>query len=276
MTIQLGPESTIFVVLDPTRMVQPALERAEIILRRSPAKLHLFCCTYDADFAEAKDHQQAVMAELSDWVERLATRARDDGRDVTTQVDWQEDWRSAIVVAAAAADASLVIKTASRHSALGRRFLRTSDWTLLRECHCPTLLVSDRSRWDRKAVLAAVKVDPENATYDQLNKDVLAVAGAIAEGAGFDLHAVAAYRGEALLDRQRFADAVGLPRNRVQAGEGTPHEVIAQAAGDIGAAVVVVGSPGSSIARDKLSKAHTAHWLIDHVDTDVFVVPARA
>ena len=194
--------------------------------------------------------------------------------DVTTQVEWQEDWRGAIVAAAASGDFSLVIKTASRHSALGRRFLRTSDWTLLRECPCPTLLVSERSRWDRKVVLAAIKVDPEEATYDRLNQEVLAVARAIAESTGFALHAVAASKGEALLDRQRFADAVGLPRNRVHGGAGTPHAVIAATASELGAAVVVVGSPGESISRDQLSKAHTAHWLIDHVDSDVFVVPA--
>ncbi len=276
MTITLGADSTIFVVLDPTRMVQPALERAETIVQRTPAKLHLFCCTYDADLAKAEEHQQAVMAELADWLERLAARGRDQGVDVTTQVEWQADWRGAISQGAAAANSSLVIKTASRHSALGRRFLRTSDWTLLRECPCPTLLVSDRSRWDRKVVLAAIKVKPEDATYDKLNKDVLAVAGVIAEGTGFELHAVAAYKGEALLDRQKFADAVGLPRNRVRADAGTPYEVIAQAASDLNAAVVVVGTPGRSIAQDKLSKAHTAHWLIDHVDTDVFVVPATA
>jgi universal stress protein E len=189
-------------------------------------------------------------------------------------VEWQEDWRGAIVAAAASGDFSLVVKTASRHSALGRRFLKTSDWTLLRECHCPTLLVSERSRWDRKVVLAAIKVDPKEASYDQLNQEVLAVARAISESAGLELHAVAASEGEALLDRQRFANAVGLPRSCVHGGAGTPHEVIAAAAGEVGAAVVVVGSPRESISREKLSKAHTAHWLIDHVDSDVFVVPA--
>jgi len=276
MRIQLGPEATVFAVLDPTRMVQPALERAETVARGARSKLHLFCCTHDADQEGVQEHQQAVIAELADWIDRLAVRARDEGLSVTTQVEWLEDWRQAIVDAAAAADAGLVVKTASRHSALGRRFLRTSDWTLLRESHCPILLVSDRSRWDRKAVLAAVKLDPEDATYDQLNKDVLSVASAIAENAGFELHAVSASEGEALLDRQKFADAVNLPRNCVHGAPGSPYEVIAEAASDVGAAVVVVGSPTSSIARDTLTKAHTAHWLIDHVDTDVFVVPAGA
>jgi len=221
VTIELGPDATIFVVLDPTRMVQSALERAEAIVERTPAKLHLFCCIYDADVTADKDHQQAVIAEMADWVERLAERARGKGVEVTTQVDWQEDWRGAIVAAAASADFSLVVKMASRHSALGRRFLRTSDWTLLRECPCPTLLVSDRSRWDRKVVLAAIKVDPEEATYDELNHEVLAVARNIAESAGLELNAVAASKGEALLDRQKFADAVGLPRSRVHGSAGT-------------------------------------------------------
>lgn len=274
MTIELGPDATVFVVLDPTRMIQPALERAETIIERASARLHLFCCIHDADFAAGGDHQQAVVAETADWLDRLAARARDKGVTVATQVEWEADWREAIVSAAAAANSSLVIKTASRHSAMGRRFLKTSDWTLLREAPCPTLLVSDRSRWDRKVVLAAIKVNPEDASYDRLNEEVLAVATVIADSTDLELNAVAASKGEALLDRQKFADAVGLPRNRVHGGAGTPHEVIASAASDLGAAVVVVGSPGKSIASEKLSKAHTAHWLIDHVDTDVFVVPA--
>ena len=49
--------------------------------------------------------------------------------------------RDAIAPAAERAGADLVVKAASSHSGTGRRLLKTSDWTLLRNSHCPVYLV---------------------------------------------------------------------------------------------------------------------------------------
>ena len=48
-------------------------------------------------------------------------------------------------------------------------------------------------------MFAAIKVNPEDASYDRLNEEVLAVATVIADSTDLELNAVAASKGEALL-----------------------------------------------------------------------------
>jgi nucleotide-binding universal stress UspA family protein len=89
----------------------------------------------------------------------------------------------------------------------------------------------------------------------------------LADNAGFELHAVTAYKGDELYsDRQMFANACRLPRNRVHWGEGAPQKVISEVGDDLGADVIVVGNAGRSFNE-------TAQRLIDEVSADVFVLP---
>ena len=131
----------LFVVIDPTRMIQPALIKGEWIAAEGNASLCLYCCIFDERYADDEKQQQIEIELTQEWLERLATRGREKGLKVDTQVEWNANWRDAIVDAATAARSHLVIKRASRHSAMGRRLMKTSDWTLLKSCKCPVLLV---------------------------------------------------------------------------------------------------------------------------------------
>ncbi len=62
-------------------------------------------------------------------------RAR--GTDVDIEVEWTSQWRDALAPAADRCGADLIVKAAGSHWAAGRRLLKTSDWTLLRNAHCP-------------------------------------------------------------------------------------------------------------------------------------------
>ena len=53
---------SVFVVLDPTRMVQPSLERAAWMAEQSGARLHLYCCVYDPLIASLGESQDAAVA----------------------------------------------------------------------------------------------------------------------------------------------------------------------------------------------------------------------
>jgi len=257
----------LFVVIDPTRMIQPALLRSERIARKEDASLLLYCCVYDERSDDDETERQIATEIARDWLERLAAPAREKGLDVELQVEWNADWRSAVLAAAKAAESDLVIKTASQHSAIGRRLMKTSDWLLLRECADPVLLVSGNRRWTNKKLLAAVKLKPEDEAHQRLNERLIDVSHTIATRAGFDAYAVTAHKGEEVFfDRQRFADLCRLPRNRVISAEGTPEQAIAAVADDIKPDVIVIGNPGGSTRN-------TARLLIDQVETDVLVLP---
>lgn len=258
--------ANIFVVADPTRMVQPALLKAEAIARLNRARLTVYCCIFNSDANEAESAKKAVMDTTRDWLSRIVEAPRAEGIEVNVELEWNEDWRRALVAAAGRANHDLLIKTSSRHSTLGRLLTATSDWMILRRAVSPTLLVTDRPPLTDRKLLAAIKQKPEDAEHEELNERIVELSHFIADAAGFEMHAVTAYRGEDVFyDRQLFADSCRLPRNRVHSVEGPPHTAIAEAAAEIGADTIVIGDPADS---------ETAQKLVDQVDTDILVLPS--
>lgn len=264
----------IFVVVDPTRLVQPALEKAEWIAEANGANLDVYCCTYDSHLAFDHAAKQVAVENTGAWLERICAPTKAKGIGVTTRVDWDADWRTRIVEAAEASSADLIVKTSARHSQLARHLMKTSDWSLLRNVASPTLLVNPNHLADNRVVLAAVKLKPNDEVHFTLNERVIRMSHRIAAALEADLHAVTVYRGEEIyFDRQRFADRCGLPRNRVHAVEGVPHRGVAEIATEIGAGVLIVGCASGEAREHGALVADTAQRVIDEVNADVVVVP---
>ena len=261
--------TSIFVVIDPTRMVQPALLRAEAIARLNGAKLLLYCCIPGES---SDDPEASVNLELEatrGWLERVTEAGRAIDLEMSIEVESQPNWRLAIVEAAARSRCELIVKTASQHSLVGRLFSATADWMMLRTAVSPVLLVSQTAskRDAPRRLLAAIKLKPEDADHEIMNTRLVDLAHYLSSVAGCEMHAVTAYRGEEVYyDRQAFADSCRLPRNQVHAAEGAPQHAIAAIAADLGVDTIVIGNPGDS---------ETARRLIDQVDADVLVLPAE-
>lgn len=262
----------IFVVLDPKRLVQPALEKAEWLARRNGAELELYCTLEPQSVADS-EAQARLVARTQAWIERLAEKPRSEGIKLSVRVEVNQNWRRGIADAASRSDADLVIKTSSPRGALRRRLMETADWTLLRNCLKPILLASPSAIDVPKVVLVAVKQKPEDEVYEELNRRVIALAHRVAELLEAELHAVTVYRGDEIFyDRQKFADACGLPRNRVHAVEGSPYEGIAEVANRLGAGAVIVGSAPQPARGSILGT--TAERVIDEIPGDILVLPA--
>jgi universal stress protein E len=262
----------IFVILDPKRLVQPALEKAEWIASRNGAELELYCSVDPESVADA-EAQARLVERTHTWIDRLAAKPKHEGLTVNVKVEANHDWRRAIADAASGSGADLVVKTASPRGALRRRLMQTSDWTLLRNCARPVLLVSPTRIEPPATVLAAVKVKPGEPVYEELNAQIIDTSHRIAELLDAELHAVTVYQGEGIyFDRQKLADACRLPRNRVHAVEGSAYEGIAEVAERIGAGVVIVGAAPRP-SRGSIVGA-TAERVIDEVPGDVVILPA--
>jgi universal stress protein E len=267
MTQNIKPFRKVFVVIDPTRMIQPALIKGEWIAANDDAELVLYCCIYDEQYADNEPEQQTELELTRDWLTRLAAPLREKGTPVEIRAEWNADWRSSLLTATQAEDNSLVIKLASHHSAMGRRLKTTSDLLLVQECVCPVLLVAGNRLWDNGRLLAAVKLKPEDETHKRLNDRLLELSHSFATRAELNLYAVTAYKGDDFnFDRQQFADSCRLPRDQVFSAEGAPERVIAKIAEEIKANVIVIGNPGDG-------ERNTAVLLIDLVQTDILFLP---
>lgn len=263
----------IFIIVDPRRLVQAALEKGEWLARRNGAELELYCSVDPESAADAEALAQLIERTRS-AIERLIATRRQEGLKMSVRVEANRDWRTAIAHAANQSGADLVIKTASPRGPLRRRLMQTSDWTLIRSASRPVLLTSPVRAGVPDTVLAAVKVNPDDPVYEQLNERVIDLSHRIAALLEASLHVVTVFRGEGVyFDRQKFADRCRLPRNQVHAVEGSSYEGIAQVAEKLGAGAVIVGSAPRP-ARGSILGA-TAERVIDEVPGDVLVLPAE-
>jgi len=265
----------LFVVFDPTREEQPALERAANIAEGLSSSLHVFVCIH-SDKAASDDGPTEIkrlVAEQQDILDRAVASLPDRGIEVSTEVEWGKDWYQAVVRASVERAADLVLKSSSKHST-GKRILnRTSDWTIIRECHCPVLLVKDRSPRDVPRVLAAIDICAKKESYDRLNQNVISFGKQIFNRRGAEVHYVNAFQDfKGVPDRQKLIQDTGIESDRIHIKHGTPEKVIVKHAKKLDVSLVVLGNS----ARTGLSAAlmgNTVEKVLDKLKCDVLSIP---
>jgi len=269
--------SKIFAVIDPTTDKQVALTSAEWLASQdSSISLHVYEAIYSAtDNVDAEALQRAELSRHRAWVESLVEPMRAAGNDVTVEVEWTNRWRDAIAPAAERAGAELIVKAASSHSGAGRRLLKTSDWTLLRNSQCPVYLVKNDTIDAAAKVLVAVDMKRDDELHNALNEKVLAFGRAIVEAIpDSSLHAVTAYpNADNFVYPGDLATRVGIESNQAHAIEGSPESVIPEVAEQIAASIVIIGTA----AREGLKAAvigNTVEKVLDALDSDILTVNA--
>lgn len=264
----------IFAVIDPERFVQPAFERAEWIAARSGAIVHLYCCLGEDGVSADAPQAKFAVERASRWLRRLTAEAGEYDLKTEIEVEWDANWRERLAEAANESGANLIIKTVSRQRGLTRQLRTTGDWAVLRNAQCPVLLIDPGRPLQPGKVLAAVKLNPVQDEYSELNERVIAMSRRIAGALEAEFEVVTVFKGDQMyFDRQKFADSCGLPRNRVHTRDGAAHKGIATAAKELGADILVIGSANRNLKDSGSIIGDTAERIIDAIDTDLVVIP---
>lgn len=265
----------LFVVFDPTRAEQPALERAEAIARERPMRLHLFACIFadvdkDAQRADVIREQLAAQKAVLDAAVAPLAQA---GIPVSTEVEWDRDWYHAAVRASVRNHADLVLKSSYRHSVRQRLLKRTSDWTLIRECLCPVLLVKGGEPTETRRVLAAIDIRRDNPVYRQLNQHLLDFGSQVLDAGNAELHFVNASDDlQSLPDRHALMRYCGVDSSRIHVQLGRPEDVIIDSARNLQASLVVVGNAARS-GLSAVINGNTIEKVLDRLNCDVLSIP---
>lgn len=267
----------LFVVFDPTRPNQPALERAAIIAMEVPCEVHVFACIY-AEPEKGGDksaHIRRLLSAQQETLDAAVAPLIEKGIAVTTEVDWDKDWYKGVLRASIRNNADVVLKSSYPHTQAQRILNRTSDWTLIRECLCPVLLVKESEVAQNRRVLAAVDIRPEKGAYDELNRQIIDFSHRVTDGPGpeAELHFVNAFDElKAVPDRNALIKNCGVSSDRIHIQIGNPDDVIVQRARDIDASLVVVGnSARSGVAA--MFNGNTVEKVLDKLDCDVLSIP---
>jgi universal stress protein E len=267
--------TNIFVVYDPTIDEQPALERASAIADEVSANLHVFACIYSEEAAAADDttERESLLAAQQDTLTRKVQALVDRGARVTTEVEWDKDWYQAIVNAVQRYDADVVLKSSYKHTAHQRILNKTSDWTLIRNCSCPVLLVKAGSQKDVRKVLAAIDTRIEKEAYEKLNQNILDFSKRFMQGSDTEVHFVSAHKNLSTRpDRGALIRRCGVDSDRVHIKLGEPEEVIVENAIDLDASLVVIGNSGRS-GLSAVVKGNTVEKVLDRLECDILAMP---
>ena len=272
----MTPLNIILVVYDPTREEQPALERVAKIAETVGASVHVFACIYYEEAAKSADHageirhliagQQAVLDETVAPLKEL-------GIDVSTEVEWDKDWYHAVVRASIRAHADVVFKSSYRHSSSQRVLNKTSDFTLIRECLCPVLLVKEETPRDVRKVLAAIDIREEKASYGKLNERIIDFTRRVMDNESTEVHFVNAHKDLASFpDRNALIRNCGVDSERIHIKLGKPEDVIVENARGLDVSLVVVGNSARS-GLSALVNGNTVEKVVDKVRCDILALP---
>tara|TARA_R110002110_G_scaffold14698_1_gene67659 strand:- start:85539 stop:86360 length:822 start_codon:yes stop_codon:yes gene_type:complete len=264
------------VVFDPTTDSQPALDRAAMIAGNNAdsAHVHVFSCIY-ADLGKSGDSDARVKELVHAQQEILDAAIAPlvaQGLKVTTEIEWQKDWYQAVVQASKSNAADVVLKSTYKHSATQRLLKKSSDFTLIRECHCAVLLVKAGNSYEARKVLAAIDSRGSEDSYAKLNGNILEFCKRFTDSAGTEVHFVSAHKDLASRpDRGSMVRACGVPTERVHITMGDADDVIVDTARELGVNLVVVGNSARS-GLSAVVNSNTAEKIVDDLDCDLFAM----
>jgi universal stress protein E len=267
--------TNILVVYDPTREDQLALQRAAVVAAETSAKVHVFACIHEEIGNEA-DKAQEIRSRLATRREQLEAAVApllDQGITATTEVEWDRDWYHAVVRASMRAHADVVFKSSYRHSAGQRVLNKTSDFTLIRECLCPVLLVKEETPRDVRKVLAAIDIRQENSGYEKLNERIIDFTRRVMDSESAEVHFINAHKDlGSFPDRNALIRDCGVDSDRIHIKLGRPEDVIAENARGLDVSLVVVGNSARS-GLSALVNGNTVEKVVDKVECDILALP---
>lgn len=287
-------KDSILVVVDPTVDAQPAVERGMSLARQFGWRVDLFICAYSpqlvaSQLLNAEKLGRAKHGYLDKQKKRLAEVARPfvaEGIDVGIGTAWDHPLHEGIIRQTLHSDPRLVIKDTHYHSKLMRTLFTNSDWHLIRSCPAPLWLVKPDTSLDVPVVLAAVDPMHDNDKPATLDARLVSEAFAVADQLGGVVHIFHAYNPfidpddpkrveDAHVQAMRkLANELQVPQERTHVRPGNTVDLLPQLAGEIGAAVVVMGA----VSRSRLEHAivgSTAENVLDLLPCDVLIVKPK-
>lgn len=293
----------LLVIIDPTRVDQPALTRARWIAQRCGARLELLVCEYNPaldnalllDRGDLDAAQRNLLDERLAWLQHLAEPLRASGQDVQCQVRWGKSLHQQVVLHCEQTTPDLVLKSARHHNLLKRLFLTNNDWQLIRHCPQPLWLVQ-HGEWAGNNLCAAV--DPVHAgdAPAALDHRLIQVARELGQRLQLDDHYLHAYmalphtlafNAELLADYDNYVlrteahhrdafDALlayypEIDRQRTRLAQGFAEEVIPTYVKEQAIDLLLMGA----VARGQLDNAligQTAERVFEEVECDLLVI----
>jgi universal stress protein E len=298
----------ILVVIDPTTDEQKALNRAldlasriKIVAPEQQINITAFFSIFDFSYEmttilssnERDTMRQMVINEKEQWLDDIISVTNSQIK-ITSKVVWHNRPFEAIINQVIEHRHDLVIKGTHQHDKFKSVVFTPTDWHIMRKCPSPVLLVKDHEWPQQGNILAAINVGSDEAEHISLNNTISKQAKNIAQLITANVHLVNSYPGTPVniaieipeFDATEYnsamqshhkeamnkhANSFDIPLSNTYVEEGLPEAVIEQAALNVDAELVILGTVG----RTGISAAligNTAEHVIDQLNCDVLAL----
>jgi len=297
----------ILVVADINHDEQPALARAIQLAKKSRSTSHItfFLSIYDFSYdmtsmlsADERDAmRRGVIHQREQWMKKVAQPYINDSVVFDVKVVWHNRPYEAIIGEVFSGEHDILIKGTRKHDVLESVIFTPTDWHLLRKCPIPVLLVKN-SEWPENAnILASVHVGSEVETHLDLNDRMVEQLLNLSERLGTKPYLVNAYpvtpanitielpefdpttysdavRGHHLTAMKSLRQKHGIDEEQTMVKQGLPEDVIPQAAEELNAAMVILGTTGRT-GLSAVFIGNTAEQVIDKINCDVMALKPK-
>lgn len=296
---------SLLVVANINQMEQSALARAFSLIKSTPkeAKITFFLSIYDFSYdmtsmlsSDERDAmRRGVIAQREEWLAEAAKPYLLPDVEFEIKVVWHHRPYEAIIAEVFSGAHDIVIKATRKHDTLESVLFTPTDWHLLRKCPTPVLLVKNHD-WPENGgnIVTSVHIGSENEAHLALNESMVELGQAFATRLNANLHLVNAYpvtpanvtvelpefdptaytdavRGYHLTAMKALRQKFGIDESFTKVEEGLPEDVIPNAAHDLDAGLVILGTTGRT-GLSAVFIGNTAEHVIDKINCDVLAL----
>lgn len=201
MEIQVNTNPKILVVVEPDYEPVVVVERAAWLAKLMNCDIQLLLCDPTANplpigiisSGKTSELERVIRQVQEEFVNELASKAREEGIVVTTEIVRERPIAEAVMERAEASKPKFVMKGTQYHSEAQRSMLVDTDWHLARTCPYPLWFVK-ASQFEEAPVIVAA-VDPTH-SHDKpaiLDDTIIRMAKLLAGPLGGELHLFHSY-----------------------------------------------------------------------------------
>jgi len=259
------------VVVDPAHSEHLALNRIVNFAgrkRHSDMSVQVFIGFEGEDLSNPDQPVEVIQGR--DWLDEILVPLEESGVNFVAEVIWTRDWETSIINAARRTQADMIVL--SRSSAINRKSITDSIWSLLRNSKIPVLVIDSNAPAKRENIVAAVNMQTTDDEYDALNRKVLLRGKKLAEFYDARLHVVNAYYdSEDFPDRDKVNKIIDIDRQDIHVDVGKPEEIIAAVANRVQADLVIMGTMARRGIRATLRR-NKSEKVIEKLTVDVLTL----
>lgn len=258
----MSMEQKLLLIVDPTAVSQPAVDRLCDRMVNQPSYKPEICVLFTTDAKETGFYDHSNL-------DAIIQPLREAGVTLETSYSWNTDWAETILSCAEAKDATSIMVSHPGRNA--NQAISDDFWYLIRHSKVPVgILQETPPSKENKKIL--VSMDLQDNQLHGLNKRIFETSQQLSEIFNAEIHLANAYRSSAQYpDRGKIVALTGLANENIHLKAGEPDEALAEITAEISPNLIIFGATRRTGIRAAL-RGRKIGQILKTINRDLLVV----